>query len=392
MNGVARLGLTRRPTPVETGFAVACFIGSAATVQKYGGTASTIAYLVVLLGAVPVLLRESALLAPRIPASLVLPAAVASFVLIAVLFVVIYPHANTHAAGIGSDRDDAADMGAHALLQGHWPYHGLTYLGHPISQLPGLLLLAVPFVALGHSAYAAFFWLPVLFVLLWQLRREGQAPLLLTWLALIASPVVVREVVTGGDLLANTVSVMLAAWLVDVALAHRHRWGVVLAGLFLGFVLSSRLNFLFVLPPLAVLAWRRHGVRSAPAFLAPTVVGFAAVTLPFYIGRASFPPFKASDHLKGFNGSIPGGQTLVIAAGVVLSLALALVVESSLATVFMQTAVVQSFFLVAVAVHDSIQAGTLDLYALTPGYGFPVALLALGALVGAEAEPRAAVS
>lgn len=387
---LAEAGLTQRPTLIETGFALACFVGSAATVQKYGGTASTVAYLVVLLGAVPLLLRASVSLAPELRTSTVLPALAGTVVLLAVLFFVIYPHANTHATGVGSDRDDAADLGAHALLRGQWPYHGQTYLGHPISQLPGLLLLAVPFVALGHSAYAALFWLPVLFLLLWHLGGERETPLFLTWLALVASPAVVREVVTGGDLLSNTVSVMVAMWLVDRALAGRHRWRLVLAGLFLGFVLSSRLTFVFVLPPLLVLAWRRYGVRPAIDVLWPSAVGFAAVTLPFYVGHSSFPPFSASDHLSSIDGSVPGGQTLVIAAGVVLSAALALLLRPSLASAFAQAATVQAFFLVVVAVHDSVQARTLDLYKLTPGYGMPVVLLALGALVGVEPYRRTA--
>jgi hypothetical protein len=41
---------------------------------------------------------------------------------------------------------------------------------------------------------------------------------------------------------------------------------------------------------------------------------------------------------------------------------------------------VQAFFIVAVGVHEAVQAGSLDLTDLTPGYGLPVVLLALVAL------------
>ncbi len=374
------VALTRRPTAAEAGFALACFVASAATVQKYGGTAGTLVYLVVLLGGVPLFLRTAVRHFPHLPMSAIVLIAVGSLLLLAVLFFVLYPHANTHAAGVGSDRDDAADMGAHALLRGQWPYYGRTYLGGHVSQLPGLLVLAVPFVALGHSAYAAFFWLPVLFGLLSRLRGEGRVPLILTLLVLIASPVVVREVVTGGDLLANTVSVMLAMWFVAAALVRDYRWRLVLADVFLGFVLSSRVNFLFILVPLAALAWKRFGVRRALDFLVPTGVGFLAVTLPFYVGKSSFPPFAASDHLASFDGNVPGGEALVIAAAIVLAIILALVAQPNLGSVFAQAATVQAFFIVAVAVHDAITAGALDLTELAPGYGLPVALLALGAL------------
>lgn len=374
------VALPRRPTSVETAFALACFVGSAATVQKYGGTASMFVYLAVLLGAVPLFLRAAVPRFPQLKSSTIVMVAAASLVVLAVLFFVLYPHANSHVPGVGSDRDDAADMGAHALLRGQWPYHGRTYLGGTISQLPGLLLLAVPFVALGHSAYAAFFWLPVLFALLWNLRAEGRVALLLAWLALIASPVLVREVVTGGDLLANTISVMVAVWLIALALERHHRWRLVFAGLFMGFVLSSRLNFLFVLLPLAAFAWKRYGIRRVLEFLVPTAVSMAAVTLPFWVGRASFPPLTSSDHLSAFDGSLPGGQSLVIAIALVVAIGFALAAPPRLGSVFAQAAAVQAFFIVAVGVHEAVQAGSLDLTDLTPGYGLPVVLLALGAL------------
>lgn len=381
--------LTRLPRAPEVGFALACFVGSAATVQKYAGTAVTVLYLVLLLAVVPVIVRSTMAHVPPLRTSTILLLSGATLALLALVFALVYPHANTHAPGMGSDRDDAADMGATALLHGRWPYYGHTYLGNPISQLPGLLFLAAPFVELGHSAYAAFFWLPVLFVLLWRLRGDGQAPLLLVWLALIASPVFVRELVTGGDLIANTVSVMFTVWLVDIALVRRRRAELALAGLLLGFVLSSRLTFLFVLPPLAALAWKRDGLKRAIQVMLLAGVGFAAVTLPFYLGRATFPPLTASDHLVGFEGSVPGGQWAVIAAGVVLSVALALLARPGIASAFVQAASVQAFFLIAVAVHDSVDAGGLHLAQLTPGYGLPVLLLALGAVPRAPARERA---
>lgn len=366
----------------EVWLALACFVGSAATVQKYAGTAATVAYLVALLVAVPLFVRRVLPRLPRLSPRTLTALALGTLLVLLVLYAVIYPHANTHAPNAGSDRDDAADLGAHALLHGQWPYHGHTYLGNSISQFPGLLLLAVPFVWLGHSAYAAFFWLPVLYLLLRKLSSEPRTPLVLLWLALVASPVLVREVVTGGDLIANSVSVMLATWLLLLALERRGPLLVVLAGLALGFTLSSRLNFFFVLPPLFVAVWRRFGARAAVASGLLAVAGFAAVTLPFYVGHGGhFPPLEASDHLAAFNGSVPGGERLVIAAGFVLSGGLALrMLSTSVKSVFAQVAVVQSFFLVAVVVLASARAGSLDLASLTPGYGLPVVLFALGAI------------
>ena len=314
--------------------------------------------------------------------------ATATLLVVLVAYVVVYPHANTHDPTAGSDRDDAADLGARALLHGRFPYNGRTYLGNPISQFPGALLLAAPFVAMGHSAHASFFWLPVLLLLLRRLAGDWRTPLLLTWAALLLSPTFVREVVTGGDLVANTVSVMLASWLVLVGFSTRRPWAAGLGAVLLGVALSSRLNFLFVLPPLTAAVWRRHGVRAALSAGALAVAAFAAVTLPFYLGHESeFTPIGASDKLVGFNGEIPGGARAVIAVGLCLSIVLALLAASSAESVFAQTAAVQAFFVVAVVALASVNGRTLDLAPLVPGYGLPVLLFALGALPVAAARP-----
>jgi hypothetical protein len=377
--------------PRGLALALALFVASAATVDKYLGTRLMLMYLIVLAALVPPLLPRAAASLPHVlsqRAALVLVAA--TLVVLLVAFVVVYPHANTHDPGAGSDRDDAADLGARALLHGHFPYRERTYLGNPISQFPGALVLAAPFVLAGHSAYAAFFWLPLLLLLLRRLAGEWWTPLLLTWAALLLSPTFVREIVTGGDLVANCVSVMLGAGLVLLGLACDRRWAAALAALFLGLALSSRLNFLFVLPPLLVAVWRRSGARAAVAAAGLVAAAFAAVTLPFYLGHESrFTPIGASDKLVGFNGEIPGGARTVIAAGLCLSVVLALRAASSTESIFGQTALVQAFFVVAVVVLASAKAHALDLGPLVPGYGLPVLLFALGALpLAAVGWPR----
>ena len=85
-------------------------------------------------------------------------------VLVAVAFLVVYPIANTHAAGAGSDDDDALNLGAMALLAGRFPYAHTTYLGNVLHHLPGAFILATPFVALGTSALQNLFWLPIFFL------------------------------------------------------------------------------------------------------------------------------------------------------------------------------------------------------------------------------------
>jgi hypothetical protein len=364
------------------GLGLAAGVASAATVDKYVGIGACVVYLVALAAGAPYLLSLLAVVRERLTEPHALLLALATLAALIALFALVYPHANSQTIGSGSDRDDAADIGARALLHGHFPYSEHTYLGNSISQFPGGLLLAMPFVALGHSAYAAFVWLPLFFLLQRALSGEARSPLLLTWAALAVSPVFVRELVTGGDLIANSVAVMVAAWLIVAAFGRSQAWAVTAAALGLGVALSWRLNFVFVLAPLLALLRREHGLRWTAGVAALGAGAFAAVTLPFYLGhRREFTPIAASDKLTGFNGTIPGGARAVIAIGLCLSVALALVRRpEGVRHVFAQTAIVQAFFVVAVVVLASADQGEVVLSPLVPGYGLPVLLLALGAL------------
>ena len=94
-----------------------------------------------------------------------------SLVLLAVAFGVIYPIANRGVSG-GSDRDEALNIAAAALWRGENPYYQRTYLGNVVSPLPGAILLAEPFVAIGNSAYGNLFWLALALVVPQGGRRE----------------------------------------------------------------------------------------------------------------------------------------------------------------------------------------------------------------------------
>jgi hypothetical protein len=335
-------------------------------VQKYGGTGALLVYLAAL--AVFALL-----VAPRVPAVVgraterqAAVVAAVGFVVLAALFVVLYPHLNRHGI-VGSDRDDAADLGARALLHGHYPYDQRTYLDQSISQLPGALLLAAPFVALGHSAYAGLLWLPVLLLVLRSVSGRLTHGLAVLVLALVLSPALLRELLTGGDLIANGVAVLLAALLV---LRAEGRAAAVASGAFLGLVLSTRLNFVFAAAPLVEALRARRGRRRAAVVIAVAAVTWHAVTVPFVLHSGRFAPFEASNQLQRFNDAVPGGETLV---GVLL---VAAVVAAALAEgawseqrFLVHAALGQLALVLSVACFDSVRDRSLDFSSLIPGYG-----------------------
>lgn len=353
--------------PGALGLALVFFVASAASVQKYAGTPALLVYFAVLgtsawLGA-PVLpwLRS------RLTDCQAVIVALATFAVLVALFAAVYPLANRQSSDAGSDRDDAADIGAQLLLDGQYPYSGKTYLGNPISQLPGALVLSAPFAALGKSAYAAFFWLPVFFLLLRRRFREWRTPVLLLLAAFCASPSLLRELVTGGDLIANGIYVLGAAWLL---LRAEQPMSFALAAVAVGFTLSSRLTFAFMLPALLVAVAQRRGWTQAAAAGALAVVSFAATTLPFVLRAGPFPPFEASNYLQRFDDVLPGGGTLV---GVLVGLAAigaALLPQVwSETRFFAHAAATQLVLVLSVVVFESMRSATLDFSALVPGYG-----------------------
>lgn len=70
-----------------------------------------------------------------------------------------------------SDGDDAIELAINELRAGHYPYYAKTFLGNPITPMPGALLLALPFYLLGNATLQNLFWLAVFFMLVaWHYR------------------------------------------------------------------------------------------------------------------------------------------------------------------------------------------------------------------------------
>lgn len=126
-----------------------------------------------------------------------------------VIFAFVYPKANTHVNGHGSDADDALNLAANELLRGRYPFYVETYLHNPIGIFPGALLLALPFILFGNSALQNLFWLAAFFFAASRSVSSWRLGLLLLWALLLFSPVVMQQVVTGTDDLANSIYVLL---------------------------------------------------------------------------------------------------------------------------------------------------------------------------------------
>lgn len=231
------------------------------------------------------------------------------------LFLLLYPMLDQRGLQGGSDGDDALELAVGELLAGRYPYYSPTYLGNPITPLPGALLLALPFTLLGRAAFQNLFWLALFLWTLYRWGRGSQGALSLLWTLLLLAPLFLYTLLIGSDYLANTLYVLLAlAW----AGRARQGWAGWAAPLFLGLALSSRLHFLLLLPPFATLLWQQAGGRHALQSLLLAGLAFLVVTLPFYLYDP--PAFSPLHTLQKFGLF----QQLMTPLGVLFACALAL--------------------------------------------------------------------
>ncbi len=307
---------------------VACLVTSLTVpsfgiVERYTGAAGIALYV----ASVSIILwvgREFVASSPRAWARALAPWMVAATIAILVaVFLVVYPVVNSATPGIGSDRDDALNIATTNLLRWQHPYWQVTYLGNPITPLPGSLVLAAPFVMLlGNSAYQNFFWLGVLAVMVSRRLRGSWTALLLLWVLFLASPMVTHELLVGGDLFANSIFVMVAAvWLADTASDPRAgRVKKLTIASFLGLTLASRAPFAIVLPLLYVAIGRSASWRDARHLtgMAALVAGLLVAPLFLYDPRTFAPLHTATIFTRlGEHGLLVEGL-VIIASGIVV--------------------------------------------------------------------------
>lgn len=354
-------------------FAFALALASLGTVEKYAGTEIAVAYFVAMFAAVPLAARYALPFFLRVVGER--QACWLALVTLAVLvaaFAVAYPIADQDELGSGSDRDDAANLATRRLLDGDDPYDEVTYLGNPVSQMPGALIYAAPFVALGNSAFQNFFWLPLFFLALGRRLGSFRPALFAVWMLFALSPELLRELLTGGDLIANGIYValfMLAV--VKVPSSGRGVWLGVAVALALGVAYSSRANFLFTVPLLAGALLQLHGLRVATLRLSAAAFAFAAVTLPFYVHDPDgFTPTKTSGKLTEFDDLVPYLHLVVIATAGAVALGLAARRFDRASSVLMsRSAAIQLGFLVAIVMLDSVDSGRVTFAFLVPSFG-----------------------
>lgn len=244
-------------------------------------------------------------------------------------YLAIHPAIDTDGFRLGgrefgsSDSDDALEVALAELQEGRFPYHVRTFLGNPITPLPGALLFAAPFYFAGDVGLQNVLWLGLLFGgIAWYFRAPAMACVLAAG-TFVLCPNLLYHVLQGTDYISNGIYVLtFSALLLEAIRWRAATWVEVLASAILGIALSSRLNFL-VTTPLLFLALRElRGSRRAALAVVPCVLAFLAVTLPFYLrDPAGFSPLHTLGKLS-MGGSMPWAPILVPVLGTLLAFAL----------------------------------------------------------------------
>lgn len=345
-------------------------------VQKYFGTAGIFLYATSLFLALFVIYRywlNRFLL--RITDRQASYIAALTILCLLVIFFIVYPKVNAGIGRSGSDRDEEANIAVGELLQLRYPYYQRTYLGNSMTRFPGAILLSVPFVLLGNSAFQNFFWLYVFFILVARFIKDTRLALILFWVILFSSPAIMQELLTGGDFLANTIYILSFIFFLvrcvcglETKTAKR-----ILAAVLLGIGLSSRANFILFLPPVFSLLVQNVGWMRAFKYIGLVVFVFLAVTLPFYLyDPAGFTPlYWQFSKIDRYWHILPFSGMLVVSSGIIIAFVLSIQrLKCDCLALFRNCAFVQLFLVLSVVILNSIAEARLNFIFSSLGISF----------------------
>jgi hypothetical protein len=249
----------------------------------------------------------------------------------AVGVIVLYPLANALIIPGAQERDELILGGLNFLFSGRNPYEFNLGARAPISPFPSWLLLNIPFyLAAKVSPYGALYALQniaafAIAYVLWRRVLGTQAPAYLLFLLCIslALPIVVFELISGSDYLADA---LLASAMASIAIfaperTANNRWLMVATGA----VLISRLHFALLFAPIAGYYLATAGLRETVRRLGWMIVPSALVAVAFWsIDPARFMPLHTSNYLGEWDGKTKFDAALHFNASFVADAALTL--------------------------------------------------------------------
>ncbi|CAN5553591.1 hypothetical protein BH10ACI3_BH10ACI3_24220 [soil metagenome] len=365
------------------GFSVLLLLPSIDTVLKYSGDLGIVAYIAA--GTAAIFFCQRYVLPvnlSKIRENHAIFITILIFLALIVIVTIGYPIANSGTFGAGGDVDDAMISAANDVVHGIFPYYKRTYLGLLISPMPGAIFFAIPFVLLSALQYQNIFWLGALFVTVRSQLKSGVAALGVLVTLLLFSPTVYHGLVTGSDYISNTIYIIIAMWLMVTTLSDPESplWKKLLPTMLLGVGLSSRTNFMLLLPLFLSVLVQTAGWREAVKYIAISLVVCFAVTIPFWLyDPAGFAPLiSQASKVRELESFLPFAGVLIPGSTLLLSIALSFQkMERDCAVFFRNSAIVQLFVLLFTSIVFALQRGQVNFYMAHAGYGMFVLFFAV---------------
>jgi hypothetical protein len=269
-----------RRTLFVLGICVAWALTSAAPLLKYLSPAKAITALA--LGLLSIVAGMSRLLRLNLrPRQIGIVWFLLLFLAFTTAFAILYPISLRHTLNIGSDREDALRIELLAVRHHQYVYDARTFLGNPPTPLPGAMLLAAPFFALGHIAWQNFLWLALFFFFAIHFFRYRATALFYLAVSLLFAPGHLSDFTSGGDYLTNFFYVAIAVTLFNRSLGNS-LYASIPTALFLGVALSSRILYAVILIPLLSMTLQRTSRLRAAMLFFLVLLAACAVTLPVF--------------------------------------------------------------------------------------------------------------
>ena len=357
------------------GFAVLLLLPSIDTVLKYSGAVGIAAYIAAGIAAIFFCFRfvVPAYLS-RVKENHAVILAILIFLALIVIVTIVYPIANSGKYGGGGDVDDAMISAASDVAHGIYPYYKRTYLGLLISPLPGAIFLAIPFVLLSALQFQNVFWLSGLFLAARSQLKSSVAALGILGTVLVLSPTLYQGLATGSDYIANTIYIVIAMWFMVTAISDQKSplWKKLLPTILLGVGLSSRTNFMLLMPLFLSVLVQNAGWKEAIKYIAISGVICLLITVPFWLhDPAGFAPLiSQASKIRELESFLPLVGILITGSTLVLAVALSFQKMDRDCAVFLRNcAIVQMYVLLFTSTIFALQRGQLNYYMSHAGYG-----------------------
>jgi hypothetical protein len=201
--------------------------------------------------------------------------------ILSMAIIALHPFTTRHSINTGSDREEALTLELDAVQRHQYPYDARTYLGNPPTPLPGAMLLAAPFFALGHVGWQNILWLGLFFWFCLDFFLNRASAILFIILFLLLSPSYLADLVSGGDYIANFFYVACATGLF-VQCLDGGACALLGSGALLGIALSSRIIYVDLLIPIFAIALQRTTAGRAIFSMGVVVTVAACITLPVF--------------------------------------------------------------------------------------------------------------